>query len=281
MCNDYEKYSLPELISMARKASSGSAERKDAARAILKDKAHRARLFQIATTQDRGRQLKARNDIIWLMQESGNINGFPSYRENMSSERPGKVWMIQGSEHSYSVEFFIYEEALVRTWAWFGKSFDKYQPASASPVSWFNRTLKFRIIDVQNEVAEEQKNRQQGKFDEEAGTFLDPLDLLTDLKQDPESTTIHVELIKSANVWLNQKQKSLARKYVPGNPHANCYVILLKRLPKIDPEGGSVIPGDTFHEISKSLNVEEPAARRCFRDKCWPQFKTFLDEQGF
>jgi len=266
---------------MARKAPSGSAERKDVARAILKDKAHRARLFQIATTQDTIRRLKARNDIIWLMQESKSINGFPSYRENLSSDKPGKVWMIQGSKHTYSVEFSIYEEALVRTWAWFGQTFEKYDPERASPVAWFNMTLKFRIIDVQNEETEELRNREYEKFDEETGTFLDPLDLEADLKQDPESTTIHIELIKSANVWLNQKQKSLTRKCVAGNPHANCYVILLKRLPEIDPENGSVMPGKTFQEIAEGLNTPESAVRRCFRDKCWPQFKDFLDEQGF
>lgn len=226
-------------------------------------------------------QRKARNDMIWLMQESGNINGFPSYRENMSSERPGKVWMIQGSKHTYAVEFSIYEEALTRTWEWFGKAFEKYDPERASPVGWFNMKLRFHIIEVQNEVTKEQKNRDHGKLDKEMGVYLDPLDLLTDPKQDPESRAICIELIKSANVWLNQKQMFLIRKCVPGNPHANCHVILQQRLPRIDPEDGSVIFGESFHEISKSLNVEESAARRCFRDKCWPQLRSFLDEQGF
>lgn len=261
MCTNYEQGSLSELLRTAKAASSGSVERRDVVREILRSKKLRAELFQLATkkSQDK-RQIclsrKIRNEIIWLMQESDSIS------------------------FGISVDPEIYQEALARTWEWFGKNFESYQPERASFVTWFNMKLRFMVIDVQYEVAEERKKRQLPFSDEETGTTVDPINLISDMRQDTELSAEFGYLIEQIWNWLQKQKRPLSRKFISRCPQANCYDILSKYLPRRDPESKSWRMGDTFTEIAESLDVSQSDIMRCFRDKCWPELRNFVKSQG-
>lgn len=257
MCDDYRNYSLNQLLRMAKAASSGSEARRRIAREILKQKELRAELFQLANSNNLKQRLKSRNDIVWLMQESGNITACNS-----------------------TIGLEVYQEALARTWEWFGRNFEKYQPARASFVTWFNIKLRFTIIDVQYEVNEENKRKQSPFSDKETGEVIDPINLLSDIRQDPELAAEFSHLVEQLRKWLQQQKRPLSRKVISQHSSANCYDILLQYLPQRDSETELWRMGNTFTEIADSLEVPLSDIMRCFRDKCWPAMKSFAQSQG-
>lgn len=261
MGDDYEKSSLSERLRMAKQAPPASEERMNMVRKILKSQAMRAELFQLATQQSEDEHQKklsrkTRNEIIWLMQESRNIG------------------------RGVSAEPEIYQEALARTWEWFGNNFERYQPERASFVTWFNRTLRFRIIDVQYEVQRANQLKQQPLSDEETGEVMDPINLISDARQDPELSAELSNLVEQIRIWLEQQKRPLSRKLVSGRPEANCYILLSWYLPRRDSEHEPWQVGRTFTEISNLLEIPVADIQRGFRDKCWPALRSFVESQG-
>ena len=262
MCINDENDSLSKLLETVKRTPSRSERRRSMAREILRSEELRTELFQLATVEPRDRQSmekrrRYRNVIVWLMQESGGI-----YR-------------------GFGVKPEVYQEAVARTWEWFGKNFDKYQPNRASFVTWFNIRLHFWIVDVRLEEAQERRERQFPSLDKETGAVIEPLNLVSDPKQDPELLVEFNYLIEELQTWLRRKKRSLSRRCISRCRQANCYNILLRYLPVRNTANGCGRMGMTLTEIANSLEVAESDIKRCFRDKCWPELKGFLSKQGY
>ena len=255
MCSDYEHASLLDLLLLAKQAPSGSVERRRLARCILRSIPLRAELFQLAMSEHMEQRLKVRNDVVWLMQGSSNI--WKGY-----------------SDHPNQVD--IYEEALARTWEWFGKNFCKYQPERASFVGWFNMKLKFISIEVYHEFKDDRSNRESSSVDKETGDELHPLDRLADPDQDPEALVLLSQVLVHIHAWLEEKKRLLCRLCIARYPSANCYVILSMRLPTVDVKTNTLTLGKNLSDIALSLGIPKSDISRCFYKKCLPELVTFL-----
>lgn len=107
-------------------------------RQILNSVPIRRWLYESACqTSNRNRSIKVRSLIVEIMQYSGNL-----WREP-------------------TVSADDYEEALARTWAWFGENFCTYDPERASFMTWFNNKLSWMIQTVIRERTIEQARRYQ------------------------------------------------------------------------------------------------------------------------
>jgi hypothetical protein len=255
MQDDYEQ--VKNQLNLARN-SSGS-EQIILIRKILNSETLRTALFHLAIDQVPGEKVSIRrnyrNHIVWLMQESKRI-----WKE-------GKL--VYGEE--------IYSEAEARTWAWFSQNLEKYRPDRASFVTWFNMKLKFVTKDVAREIAKGPK-----QFEFEANSEQDYLELIEkipDPYQDPEFSILFRQLIDQIRLWLAKEKALICQRCVPRHPEANCHAILEKYLPRNNPDTQVVESGLTFTELAHELKIEEPILRRCYREKCLPMLKTYLEKE--
>lgn len=258
MCGDFDERGLLELVRAARYAPQGSTERRGIVRKILNSVCMRTLLFQLACGNEANQLANWRtwrNTVVWLMQESGTIT--------------------IGVHHDKEV----YEEALARTWEWFGKKFETYKPERASFVVWFNRKLYFILKDVYIDQSNIELPRKLPSIDLETGRPIDPFNLIPDLKQDSDLSAWFEQIMEAIEDWLRQKRGPLTRCHVQNFPHASCYVIIPKWLPQKDAETKRWKPGCSLDEIAKELEVEPSAIKQCFRKKCWPRLREFLDTQ--
>ena len=261
MDSDFDESGLLNLIRAAKNAPSGSKERRGIVRKILNSVCMRTLLFQLACNKRNPNQRMNwriwRNTVVWLMQESGTIT----------------IGVDQEEE--------VYEEALAQTWEWFGKKFENYQPERASFVTWFNRKLYFKQKDVYAQWIEERASHQPSSIDLEINIPMDPFNLIPDSSQDPGLSAWFDQMMEAIAKWIEQQRGPLTRCHISNHPHANCYVIFSKWLPKKDVETSRWEPGCSLDEIAEELEVEPSALKRCFRQRCWPKLWEFLSGQDF
>lgn len=69
----------------------------------------------------------------------------------------------------------VYSEALSRTWIWFIEHLcQKYNPERASLITWFNQKLRWIILDIVQEKADEEKRRLNPLAGEEDNEWIYP-----------------------------------------------------------------------------------------------------------
>lgn len=177
-------------------------------------------------------------------------------------QSPTLIW--HGGDRTLSPE--IYEEALARTQEWFSRNFDRYVPESASFVTWFNNQLKWKIADVQKEIARDQKLREPPQSSD--GELFDPLDLIPAPDPDRWQETIQNWLA------LIQNDSALRSCRMQNSPHVNGQILLTQILQELYDSGEF-----SWEAIAQTHNVDSSMLRRFCRTRCFPHFKRLWSKQ--
>lgn len=219
---------------------------------ILNDKALRRRLFERVIQAKPKERAKLKNDFIWVMQQS-------------------EIWKDPKDDEE------VYQEASQRTWKWFSQVFDQYDPEESNPVTWFEKHLKYRILDVYKEDKRERELREKQKG--EAETYPSERQNLL-----PEEYARAMELLEKIHAWIEKNKKELQRIHVSEHSEANCYELILKRLLIWDEQTQQFLDGKTWEQIIQELDVlagEDQRqllrkVQRCYRERCLCRLRDFL-----
>ena len=68
-------------------------------------------------------------------------------------QQSAKIWLGGDIIPQY------YEDGLQQTWFWFCKNIHKYDASQANVITWFNAHLKFRLLDIRQQIAIDKKTR--------------------------------------------------------------------------------------------------------------------------
>jgi hypothetical protein len=155
----------------------------------------------------------------------------------------------------------VYSEALSRTWEWFMENLgENYNPEKASFVTWFNRKLKWNVLEVIREIAK--KNDRECELDGERLVF----------QPRPDG-----DWQKTIQEWLDLVQNhshSLKNCRMQNHPQINCQVLLMQILAVLyDSEDFS------WDAIAQKFAVEPSTLRRFCKTRCFRIFKQLLSEE--
>jgi hypothetical protein len=174
-------------------------------------------------------------------------------------QRSGKIWRGYGSDNTF------YEDALHETWLWFVKHLDKYDPAKAMVLTWFNNHLNFRLRDARIQWAKEQRMRAHPQFID--GERIDPLDFFPAPPDLPP-------ILDAVRDWMESDKTKLCRIRMQSRPHVNCYIVLLHRLPF--PETNL-----KWEDLSSELRVPLTTLSSFYQQSCLPPLLAFGRSQGY
>lgn len=202
-------------------------------------------LNQLATEicQHRNGSLKRQrllNQLIFQMQQSG------------------KIW--QGGD----IIPQYYEDGLQQTWFWFCKNIENYDASQASVITWFNAHLKFRLLDIRQEIAKDKKTRVTKSKNEESN-LIDPID---NLPAPNKPQPILEETLK----WVETQASELRSLHVRESPHINCQTLFKHRLPPDE---------KTWRELAQKFGRRESTLNHFYNHKCLPCLLAFGREQGY
>jgi hypothetical protein len=157
----------------------------------------------------------------------------------------------------------IYEEALARTWVWFGENFHNYDPEQASFVTWFNNKLKWVIREVIREQTVEQGRRIQPPKDSE-GEAIDLADFLPapDIDRWEETLQEWIDLVHK------DSDKQLRNCRMRDYPQMNCQTLLLQILTALRDLGE--VPWD---DLAQRMEVDRTALIKFCRSRCSSCFR--------
>jgi hypothetical protein len=170
-----------------------------------------------------------------------------------------KIWRGYGSDD------FFYEDALQRTWVWFVKHLDEYDPDKATVLSWFNNHLNFRLWDARIQWAKEQRMRAHPQFIN--GEWIDPLNFISAPSDLPP-------ILDAVRHWMESDKTKLCRIRLQSRPHVNCYIVLLHRLPF--PETNL-----KWEDLSSEVKVPVPTLSSFYQQYCLPPLLAFGRSQGY
>ncbi|NJM56949.1 MAG: sigma-70 family RNA polymerase sigma factor [Synechococcales cyanobacterium RU_4_20] len=176
-------------------------------------------------------------------------------------QRSGKIWRGGGS-----ISPDGYEEALQVTWLYFCKNIDRYDPElAASPATWFNSYLKFRIKDYNIAQSAESKRRAIAQWfnDTDPNGGLDPVHCIPAPDQIPP-------ILEEVHHWLATDQ-SLLEIRLSQCPAVNCCLLIRRRLP----------PETTWKDLAQEFGVEWFQLNNFYRNHCLPQLLEFGRRQGY
>jgi hypothetical protein len=158
----------------------------------------------------------------------------------------------------------VYSEALSRTWKWFAKHLQMYNPERASFVTWFNRKLVWMIQEVIREISEEKRRRLYPPEGEDDMDWIFP----------PAPDRDH--WYETVQEWLElvQNHPQLFRNCRLQNPaHVNCQVLLIRILTVLQDLGEF-----SWEAIAQDYEVEPLVLRQFCKRRCFPCFKQVLSE---
>ena len=157
----------------------------------------------------------------------------------------------------------VYEEALARTWVWFGENFHRYNPEQASFVTWFNNKLKWMIRDVIREQTIEQGRRIPARKDS-GGEAIELADLLPapDLDRWEETLGEWIDLVQQ------DPGKQLRNCRMRDYPQINCQTLLLRVLTAVRDSGE--VPWD---ELAQGIEVDQSTLISFCRSRCSSCFR--------
>lgn len=173
-------------------------------------------------------------------------------------QQSGKIWL--GGE----VIPQYYEDALQKTWFWFCKNIENYDASQASVITWFNSHLKFRILDVRQEIAEEKKRRAT-KSEHEELNFIDPVDNLP-APDKPQP------ILEETLEWIETQGSELRSLHVRSSPHINCQELFKHKLPP---------DAKTWRELAEKFGKRESTLNHFYNHKCLPCLLAFGRAQGY
>ena len=132
-------------------------------------------------------------------------------------QQSGKIW------HGGDILPEYYEDALQKTWFWFCKNIHNYDASQANLLTWFNAYLKFRLLDIRQEIAKEKKTRVTKSKDEESNQ-IDPIDNLPAPDKVPP-------ILEETLEWIETQGSELRDLHVRSSPHINCQELFKHKLP--------------------------------------------------
>ncbi len=173
-------------------------------------------------------------------------------------QQSGKIWLGAGIPPQY------YEDALQQTWLWFCKNLYKYDASQANVLTWFNAYLKFRLLDIRQEIAKEKKTRVTKSKDEESNS-IDPIDNLPAADKVPP-------ILEETLQWIETQGSELSSLHVRSSPHINCQVLLKHKLPP---------NAKTWRELAEKFGKRESTLNHFYNHKCLPCLLAFGKAQGY
>jgi hypothetical protein len=177
------------------------------------------------------------------------------------------ITMMQSSRllwHGGIISPEVYHEALSRTWEWFARHFQTYNPERASFITWFNRKLGWMIQDVIQEIAIEEGRRLRPSTNVDDSEWIYP----PAPDADRWNETIHEWLA------LVQNHPHLFRAcQLQNSPHVNCQVLLIQILTVLLDSGEF-----SWKSIAQDYAVEALVLRNFCKRRCLPRFKQLLSE---
>uniref|UniRef100_B8HUE5 Sigma-70 family RNA polymerase sigma factor n=1 Tax=Cyanothece sp. (strain PCC 7425 / ATCC 29141) TaxID=395961 RepID=B8HUE5_CYAP4 len=180
------------------------------------------------------------------------------------------VAMIQSSgKLSRTANIPDYEDALQQTWFYFCRNLceattgSAYDPDQAHVITWLNAYLKHRLLDKRLEVQSTKViyiQRQMAENDE----LYDPVENLPAPAPVPP-------LLEDIQTWLQQEYKELRRIHIRDRPEANCYILILRRLP----------PETSWEKLSQEFGIPIATLSNFYQRECRPRLKQFIISQGY
>ncbi|MGD1913052.1 MAG: sigma-70 family RNA polymerase sigma factor [Rivularia sp. (in: cyanobacteria)] len=173
-------------------------------------------------------------------------------------QQSGKIW------HGGDILPEYYEDALQKTWFWFCKNIHNYDASQANLLTWFNAYLKFRLLDIRQEIAKEKKTRVTKSKDEESNQ-IDPIDNLPAPDKVPP-------ILEETLEWIETQGSELRDLHVRSSPHINCQVLLKFKLPP---------DAKTWRELAEKFDRRESTLNHFYNHKCFPCLLAFGRAQGY
>lgn len=157
-----------------------------------------------------------------------------------------------------------YNDALQKTWLYFCRNPEQYNPESCSVLTWLDNCLKWRLQDFRSKEAKIQANTV-------------PLSSLS-----IENTTNAVEslpaaadippILEETYQWaFTDPDNDLASTHVKGRPDVTCQILILRRLP----------PETPWKNIAKEFNLPPSTAPNFYKRECLPRLRNFALRQGY
>lgn len=173
-------------------------------------------------------------------------------------QQSGKIWLGGDLIPQY------YEDGLQQTWLWFCKNIHKYDASQANVITWFNSHLKFRLLDIRQEIAKDKKTRITKSKHEELN-FIDPIDNLpAPSKPQP--------ILEETLEWVETQGSELRSLHVRESPHINCQVLFQHKLPP---------DAKTWRELAEKFGRRESTLNHFYNHKCLPCLLAFGRAQGY
>ncbi|MGB6294814.1 MAG: sigma-70 family RNA polymerase sigma factor [Rivularia sp. (in: cyanobacteria)] len=173
-------------------------------------------------------------------------------------QQSGRIWLGGEMNPQY------YEDALQQTWFWFCKNIDNYDASKASIITWLNSHLKFRLLDIRQQLAIDKKTRATKPKDEE----LDFIDVVNNLPA-PEKPQ---PILEETQKWIETEGSKLRSLHVRSCPHINCQVLLQFKLPPNE---------KTWRELAEKFGKRESTLNHFYNHKCFPCLLAFGRAQGY
>ncbi|MEO1428072.1 MAG: sigma-70 family RNA polymerase sigma factor [Cyanobacteria bacterium J06633_8] len=173
-------------------------------------------------------------------------------------QQSGKIWVAGDIIPEY------YEDALQKTWFWFCKNINNYDPSQANVITWFNAYLKFRILDIHREIAEENNSRVHKSEDDE----LNFKDAVANIAAPKKPQPILEETLE----WVESQGSELRRLHVRSSPHINCQELFKHKLPPNE---------KTWRELAEKFGKRESTLNHFYNHKCLPCLLAFGRAQGY
>lgn len=163
-----------------------------------------------------------------------------------------------------------YHDALQQTWEYFYKNLEKYDPNSASLITWLNSYLKWRLHDFKVKEANwEEMTKPISKRDNQGEIRSISLE---------DAVTAHSDippLLEEIRDWVQTDENGELRKTIfRKRPEINAQVLILRRLP----------PDIPWEDIAKEFQLNSAEAKdlpKFYSRKCLPLLRKFGLDQGY
>lgn len=242
---------LDQLITEAKQYPEQSKAIQRPLRMILNSVALRGRLFDRVIEESNPRKrAKAKQLFIWVMQQSGVIY-VPRYCQNLEISDEDRADLE--ADH----------------WEWFCRKFDRYVPEVASPATWFNRNLHFRVRDLCKKLYNQPISTDQPISSENGGSTIG--DNLSSPDPDPTILIENEELREQVKACLQQPgfiHTCVSQDHLDIHCRSLLTDFLLDELtwPEIYQK----------HQVTQDRDMQS-RIRSCYRQRCIPRLCNCLN----
>jgi hypothetical protein len=155
-----------------------------------------------------------------------------------------------------------YNDALQQTLEHFCRKVDRYDPELGSVVTWLNKYLRWRLVDLSTPRLEIPFS-QFASADDNNPPFIDI--------PDPVDRTT-ASILDSVQEWAEtDPTATLRRVQMKKYPQVTAQVLILHRLP----------PETSWKNLSETLGISIPTLASFYQRQCLPRLREFGKAQGY